>query len=53
MAFFCDFGKVKTFDLLVTTYHCLHMCRKHFLLTKSEISAILFQIGKDDVGYIG
>ena len=31
-----------TFDVLVTTYHGLHMCRKHFLLTKSVKSANLF-----------
>ena len=29
-----------------------HMCRKHFLLTKSVKSAILFQIVKNVVGFI-
>ena len=40
------------FDVLVTIFHSLHMCRKHFLLTKSVKSAIFFQIVKNDVSYI-
>ena len=31
-----------TFNVLATTYYCLHMCSKHFLLTNSVKLAILF-----------